>query len=152
MSTSFLDVLREFDAAVTEAGASLAMRSDPPATGRKSTKASAGMGSKVIVAQPELRFNHVGGKPEHGNSLTTGTLSFVLYPSNASDEVTIDSASLLLEVGNQIVLLFDGRASIRATTTSTAYRRDGKVEIVATLSLPLVCQASSTPSPLAGRV
>ena len=149
MSVTYLDLLRELNAAVEAAGARLLMRADVP-TQRRSLKADAGAGAHTTVFQPELKFAQTGGKTEHGNSLTTGTVAFVLAPSNATDDVTIEAASLLMETGNQIIMHLDGRAGIRASVASTLYRRDGKVEVIANLSFGLVSRIDTTPSVLWG--
>ena len=95
-----------------------------------------------------FRLDHSrGGKPEHGSSLTTGTLVLVLYPSGASEAVTMDAVAKLLELCHQAVLEFDGRSGVRCEVRDTTFSLD-RVTVTAFMSMGLVQVSPSTPSTL----
>ncbi len=146
MSTSYLDLLRSLDLACSEVGVQLVTRDGPPQ--KHSGKAPAGSGKRFIATVQSLDLDQSrGGKPEHGGSLTTGALVLVLYPSAATEAVTLDAAAELLTAGHQAVLQFDGKAGIRAEVKTCSFS-GGRVTVRAALSLALVCSSLNTPAAL----
>lgn len=146
MSVTYLDLLRSLDLACSECGAQLLTRDGPPQ--KHSGKAPAGSGKRFLATVQALDLDQSrGGKPEHGGSLTTGTLTLVLYPSGASEAVTLDATAELLTVGHQCVLQLDGKAGIRAEVKTCSFS-GGRVTVRASMSLALVCSSLDTPAAL----
>lgn len=146
MSVTYLDLLRSLDLACSEAGAQLITRDGPPQ--KHSGKAPAGSGKRFLATVQALDLDQSrGGKPEHGGSLTTGTLTLVLYPSSASESVTMEAAAELLTVGHCCILQLDGKAGIRAEVKGASFSAQ-RVTVRASLSLALACSSLETPASL----
>lgn len=146
MSVAYLDLLRSIDLACSEVGVQLLTRDGPPQ--KHSGKAPAGSGKRFLATVQSLDLDHSrGGKPEHGGSLTTGLLTLVLYPSGATESVTMDATAELLTVGHQSVLQLDGKAGIRAEVKNTSFSGQ-RVTVRASLSFALACSSLETPASL----
>lgn len=149
MSTTHTQLVDAFSQAMTGMGFNLTTSEAAPQ--KHSPRAGGGSGSKVVATLREIREEHGGRGAEHGNSATTGAVTFSLAPSKASPEINLVSMGALMELGHRAVIKMDGISGIRASLQSVR-ASVSTVEFTAALVLGAVVTSTDTDDALLGRV
>lgn len=119
MSVTYDEVVGAIGSAFEQTGITISGTTSAPAQ-RRSVKADAGSGAKMVASITNLTIEHSARGAERTGSVTTGALTFTLSPSKAASDVALSSMAETMNRGHLAIVRLDGMSGIRTGRVSVS--------------------------------